>query len=481
VHSAPRIGKLSDTMPRFSRRSFLTASAALVAAPAVRVQAATPDVDVAIIGAGAAGIAAARRIAAAKRSYRLIEASPRIGGRCATDTKTFGVPFDLGAHWIYNPGSNPLLAAVSRSGLDITAAPRAQGLRVGPRPARDGELEAFLAAQVRAQRALVDAGKGKADVPAQRALPKDLGVWQPTIEFMFGPYAFGKELGSVSAFDVARTAERESAAFCRQGYGAVLERLAGDLTVQLSNPVSMISWVYGQGVTVETPRGDLYARTVILTVSTNVLASDKIEFIPPLPKRQLDAAGKLSLGSLNHIALDMPGNPLGLQRDDIVFEQANSPRTAALLANIGGTGLHVVEVGGTFGRELAAKGEAAMSDFAAEWVSGAFGTNAKRAIKRSAATRWDAEPFALGAISVATPGAADARKTLAGEPLGGRVWFAGEALHETQWGTVNGAWESGNRAAEAVLRKLGALKEDGGEKPARRNQKNSRRRRNEDD
>lgn len=468
-------------MSRLSRRSFLAASAALVAAPAVRVEAASPDVDVAIIGAGAAGIAAARRIAAAKRSYRLIEASARIGGRCATDSKTFGVPFDLGAHWIYNPDSNPLLVAVSRSGLDITAAPRAQALRVGPRPARDSELEAFLAAQVRSQRALVDAGKAKADMPAQRALPKDLGPWLPAIEFMLGPYAFGKELSAVSAFELARASERENAAFCRQGYGAVLARLAADLTVQLSNPVSMISWVYGQGVTVETPRGDLYARTVILTVSTNVLASDKIEFIPPLPKRQLDAAGKLALGSLNHIALDMPGNPLGLQRDDVVFEQANGPRTAALLANIGGTGLHAVEVGGTFGRELAAKGEAAMVDFATEWVSGAFGTNAKRAIKRSMATRWDADPFALGAMSAPSPGAADARKALATEPLGGRVWFAGEALHETQWGTVNGAWESGNRAAEAVLRKLGGAKDDADDKPARRKQKSSRRRRNEDE
>jgi monoamine oxidase len=464
-------------MPRVSRRSFLAASAALIAAPAVRVEAAAPDVDVAIVGAGAAGIAAARRIAAAKRSYRLIEASSRIGGRCAVDGRTFGIPFDLGAHWIYNPDSNPLLAAAPKTGLDIYAAPRAQAMRIGPRAARDSELENFLATQVRAQRALAEAGKGKVDVPAQRALPKDLGPWQPAIEFMFGPYAYGKDLAALSAFELARAAERENAAFCRQGYGAVLAQLASGLSVQLSNPVSMISWVYGQGVTIETPKGDLSARTVILTVSTGVLASDAIEFIPPLPKRQLDAANKLSLGSLNHIALDMPGNPLALQRDDVVFEQSKGPRTAALLANIGGTGLHVVEVGGTFGRELAAKGEAAMTDFAAEWIGGAFGANAKRAIKRSAATRWDADPLTLGAMSTPSPGASEARKALSAEPLGGRVWFAGEALHETQWGTVNGAWESGVRAAEAALRKLGVAKDDGDEKPARRKPKSSHRRR----
>jgi monoamine oxidase len=54
------------------------------------------------------------------------------------------------------------------------------------------------------------------------------------------------------------------------------------------------------------------------------------------------------------------------------------------------------------------------------------------------------------------------------EPLGGRVFFAGEAVHETQWGTVNGAWESGTRAAEAALRKLGALSDSGDDKPAKR-------------
>ena len=82
-------------------------------------------------------------------------------------------------------------------------------------------------------------------------------------------------------------------------------------------------------------------------------------------------------------------------------------------------------------------------------------------------------------MSVAGPGNSDARKVLM-ESIGGRVWFAGEALHETQWGTVTGAWESGTRAAEAVLRKFGALNEFGGEKPAKANAKRKRRRRGDD-
>jgi hypothetical protein len=76
-------------------------------------------------------------------------------------------------------------------------------------------------------------------------------------------------------------------------------------------------------------------------------------------------------------------------------------------------------------------------------------------------------------MSVAAPGSADARKILA-EPLAGRVWLAGEALHETQWGTVNGAWDSGQRTAEAALRQLGALKPPDEEKPSQRSRKRRR-------
>jgi monoamine oxidase len=383
-------------MSPLSRRSFLASAAALAASPALGAVGGSGEVDVVIVGAGAAGIAAARRVAAANRRFTLIEAADRIGGRCATDTKIFGVPYDLGAHWIHNPDNNPL-----------------------------------------------------------------------------AKLATGKDLNEISAFDLARAVDRDSAAFCRQGYGALLAKLAAGLPVQLSTPVDAVFW--GSKLAVDTPKGNILARAVIITVPTNVLTADKIEFMPPLPKRQLDAASKLALGSYDHIALDMPGNPLGLQKDDMVFEQASGTRTAALLANVSGTSLHLVDVAGAFGRELAAKGEPAMVDFAGEWLSSLFGSNAKRAIKKSHVTRWNENPFALGAMSAAGPGNADARKVLM-EPLGGKIWFAGEALHDSQWGTVGGAWESGTRAAEAVLRKFGALGEASDDKPSKASTKRKRRR-----
>jgi monoamine oxidase len=451
VHADGPPGNLSDTMPRLSRRSFLAASAALMTSPAFAAKPAGEDADVIVVGAGAAGIAAARRLAAEKIRVVVFEAADRIGGRCSTDTATFGVPFDLGAHWIHNPDGNPLVAGGTPPGMETTPAPRWQSVRIGPRAARDAELEVFLAAQVRAQRALHEPAKAKGDVAAERLLPNDLGVWKPALEFMFGPYATSRDLADISAADVVRTAERTGEAFCRQGYGALLAKLAAGLNIKLSSPVSMIAW--GRSTVLETPESLWYPRAVILTSSTNVLAGDDIEFIPPLPKNVRAAITNLPLGSLDHIALDIPGNPLALQKDDLVFEQATSNKTAALLANVSGTSLHVVSVGGAFGRELSAKGEAAMLDFAVTWLSSAFDTNVKRFIKKSRVTRWNAQDYVLGAMSAAGPGHAESRKVLA-EPLG-RVWLAGEALHDTQWGTVNGAWESGTRVAEAVLRHLG--------------------------
>jgi monoamine oxidase len=78
----------------------------------------------------------------------------------------------------------------------------------------------------------------------------------------------------------------------------------------------------------------------------------------------------------------------------------------------------------------------------------------KSSVKRRHAMRWNNEPWVLGAASAAVPGGQSARKVLM-EPLAGRVFFAGEAVHETLWGTVGGAWDSGERAADAVVKMFG--------------------------
>ncbi len=186
------------------------------------------------------------------------------------------------------------------------------------------------------------------------------------------------------------------------------------------------------------------------------MLSGKIKFAPDLPKRQQDAASKLMLGSYDHIALELPDNPLGLSRDDVVIEQSADNQTAMLLANAGGSALCQIDVGGSFGADLSAKGQAAMVSFATDWLTKLFGADATKNLKRSTATRWNDVPYIQGAIASASPGGQSSRKILM--ELVGSLLFAGDAVHETQGGTVGGAWESGERAADAALRKIGALK-----------------------
>src|SRR3954471_2544851 len=443
-----------------ARRDFLLASAAAAAAAALGRPAWTAplprEADIVVIGAGAAGIAAARRIMAANRKVIVLEASGQIGGRCLTDSTTFDVPFDRGARWIHNPDSNPMIKLARGAGLDVVPAPLGQKIRIGRRNARAGEVEELLATLVRANRAIDDASRGKGDVSCASVLPKDLGDWAATVEFLLGANATGKDLKELSALDKIRAQDRSAALACRQGLGTLIAKLGDGVPVSLATPATRIAWS-GRDITVETQAGKIVARAAIVTVSSDVLISGALKFAPELPKRTLDAASKVSLGSYDHIVLQLQGNPLGLSRDDVVIEQAKDLKTAFMIANMGGTSLCSIDVAVSSGPDLSAQGEAAMVAFAVEWLAKLFGSDVAKTVKKSSATRWNAAPFALGAMSAASPGGQPSRKILM-EPLGS-LFLAGEAAHETLWGTLDGAWESGERAAEAALRKIGAIKD----------------------
>jgi len=456
-------------MKRLTRRSFLAASAAFGAGPAFGAPRQRPapkpeetaepprsgKVDIVVVGAGAAGIAAARRLSASRGlKFVVLEATGEVGGRCITDNKTFEIPFDRGAHWIYAADINPLVRLGAQTGLEIYPAPPGQRLRIGRRYAREGELEDFLATLVRTNNAMAIAARGRADMSADKALPKDLGEWRQTIEFATGPFTCGKDLNEVSAVDLARAVHRDNNSYCRQGLGTLLAKLLPADVLLTDTPVNRIMY-WGRGpVEVQSNRTLFTARAVIVTASTNVLTSGKIDFQPNLPKGYLDALRKLKLGSYDHIALELPGNPLGLRPDELTFEKSENRQTASIFGNVLGSTVCVVDVAGSFGRELSAKGERAMIDFALTWLGELYGTDMKSIVKRTAATRWNESPWVMGAISSAEPGAHPSRKALT-ESLRGRVFLAGEATHETLWGTVGGAWESGERAAEAALRALG--------------------------
>src|SRR5262249_57641619 len=112
-----------------------------------------------------------------------------------------------------------------QAGLSVYTAPPGQRIRIGRRYAREGEMEDFLAGLVRTNTAISDAAR-KSDIACAQVLPKDLGDWRSTIEFVLGPYNCGKELSELSTIDLARSVERANSPFSPHGFRALLANLA---------------------------------------------------------------------------------------------------------------------------------------------------------------------------------------------------------------------------------------------------------------
>jgi monoamine oxidase len=445
-----------------TRRGAIAGLASALSAPALAGLRSDPDFDVLIVGAGAAGIAAARRLAGSKFKFGVLEASDRRGGRCFTDATTFGMPYDRGACLLHLPARSSLAAQAARSGAELYPDPELLQFRIRGRKAFDRgleevrskiDLEQFYAERVRCYGAIASAAAGKDDVSCTDALPADLGDWRKTLEFFLGPYRCGAELKELSAKEYATSFDRGPAQLCRQGAGSLISKLALGLPVKFFSPVQQIDWS-DRVVALETASGTLTARAVIVTASTALVAAGRIKFKPNLPAPQVRAFETLKLGSYDRVAIEFTGTLAGLDGNEVVFEKVGDGKPAALLANLHGTRLAVLSLCGKTAADLSAEGEKAMLDFAIDWVTGVFGANAKKAIVRTHATSWNKQMWTLGAFSTAVPGAQGARK-LAAEPLGERVWFAGEALSPSYWGTVGGAWQDGERAADAVVARLG--------------------------
>ena len=449
---------LLSTVSRFNRRSFLLGSGtlALMPASAMRALGQVPTsgaADVVIIGAGAAGLAAARRIAATGSSYALLEASGRVGGRAVTDHGLFGMPFDLGAFRLHGGRANTVTALGFEAGADLTPAPRAARLVVEGREANDAQYEDFVAALRRGVRIVAAAGDAGRDLPASRLLP-DLGSFGASVNFVMGPYTCAKDLDEVSAVDFSRAEEREDDMICRTGVGDLVASLAAPVKVQFETEVHTID-LRARLVRIGTNRGTLTCRAVILAFPPSLILAGKVRILPGLSARYRGAVERVTLGAYDHIAFLLPGNPLRLQDDERVHVKASGPRTFCLVGRMGGSDLHMLEVGGRFAADLAAGPPEAGAVFVQEAMTREFGAAVAARVGKVHHTRWTREPLALGAFSCALPGAGNLRRAFT-EVVSGRLMFAGEHASETAWGTVHGAWASGERAAVQALRVIGA-------------------------
>lgn len=445
-----------------NRRHFLAAaSAALLPTPAL-AQAGASDVDFVIIGGGAAGIAAARRVAEAKRSYVLLEAGPRLGGRARTES-AFGLKVDLGAGG-FAGGDSTLGASALAAGQPLVPLPSGRRLFAEGREVRESAYDAFTATLGASRRDMLAAIEGGKDLAAAQALasapppakgiPGSGGPWAATVAQFLGPLSCGRTLAALSALDLARRDARPDDMTSPFGVGALMEALGAWVNVQRDAPVTLITnGGRFHSVTVRGQRTPIRARAIVLAVPAPVLAAGAIRFNPVLPTRLVTALRAIPAGYLEQVAFRLAGNPLGLQPNETVLAKANVSAPALLRGRINGGELHVLTFGDAAARAIAEKGAEAALPLAQAWLRANF-PGAETAVSEVVASRWGQDPLIRGALSPALPGQGAQRRVFA-DTVQNRIFLAGDYVPETGWGTLAGAWVSGEEAAGRALRLFG--------------------------
>jgi monoamine oxidase len=405
--------------------------------------------DIVIIGAGAAGLAAARRLQDKGASFRLLEAKPHIGGRVVTDSVTLGAPIDLGAHWLHSPSLNPLTPLVDRYLFHVKHG--AEDFRV----ARGGAILAGVAhdecfAYVEDGFAKIDAvADGEHDCPVADLFPFR-GKWHDFFEANFVAKQ-GVPSDQASALDFARYVWEGDDWPVLDGFGALIARHAQGIPVELETPATRIAWGGKTGVTVDTPRGTIEARAAIVAVSTGVLASEVIRFAPSLPDWKLEAIDDLPLGSCNKVALGFTRNPFGDLDTVMLMPDLGPDQSVELVVREGGRNVVTTMFNGPHAKALATEGARAMADYALTQLAAIFGSDVKACVTdRLVVADWDHDPWVRGCYAAARVGRYQARAALA-RPVDGRLFFAGEAAHDRYMGDVHGAHLSGEAAADAAL------------------------------
>ena len=398
-----------------------------------------------MVGAGAAGLAAAKTLRRAGRSFVVLEARDRIGGRAYTDD-TLGAPFDAGAHYIHWAERNPwkkiaeeLKVPLEEDGAFGMPLVFANGVRLAEderarRRGAFGRVWRALEAGVSADRSFAEAVKG--------APPEIVGAAGGITQF-----SLGEDPERVSIADYEQLWSGDDYAV-PSGYGALVARWGADVPVRLSTPVEAVRWD-GKGVAIETAVGTLRAAAAIVTVPVGVLKAGGIRFAPALPAPLQEALDGLGMGAYTKIALRIDRRRIEPLEASDYIEIVEGGAVSFEFWPFG-RDLCLVLLGGDHARRLCEAGERAAVDFATGRLAGMAGGHVRAAVTGGRLAGWWTDPYARGSYSVARPGRVAARQALR-QPVGGRIFLAGEASAGGGAMTLGGATLDGQRAARAVI------------------------------
>lgn len=450
---------------RISRRKLRkmveAASGAHVATPMGRTRCdALSRVKVLVIGAGIAGLGAAKSLTNQGANVTVLEANSRIGGRIVTDW-SMGAPFEIGAGWIHGPESaNPIRAladAVNAQFLvtndESLALYNETGNKLDQKRVHKTErcwekVHAYIESTYEwgDKRNLVQA----IDDYNKRYLKDPAIVWAFSA---FTEFNKGGPIEDLSAplFDWDKEFETTDV-ILTTGYDKMLTPLADGLEISLSHTVENVTYGKSKGVTVTTNKGQFIADYCICTVPLGVLKENSISFNPPLPKSYIKSIDRLGFGSVTKIALKF----------DTAFWDTETQYFGIITQPKGRWNYWMnyrtfsdenILLGFSFGTY------AMIADQMTEQQMTADAMDALRQVWKDKVrepvevltTHWSKDPLALGTYTYPRPKNRPGDFDDLSNSVKGRLFLAGEHTIFDYAGTTHGAFMTGLRAAELVI------------------------------
>jgi monoamine oxidase len=404
------------------------------------------SIDVAVIGAGAAGLGAAHALKRAGLSFVVLEARDRAGGRGHTIAAAPGITFDLGCGWLHSADENAFvgIAEQLKFEIDKTLPPWRDRIVVDKAfPAK--ERADFIRSLDEFFERIEQAAKGGIDHPANLYLEPG-NRWNPMIDAV-SSYINGCETDRLSILDFDAYEDSNINWRVRRGYGTLMAAYGASLPLVFNCDVTLIDHS-AKRLRIETSQGTLAAGKAIITVPTNLIAEGALRFHPALPEK-IDAATNLPLGLADKVMLALD--------DAEKLPVDGNLRGATMRAEMGTYHLRpfgqpCVEgfFGGRFAQALEDAGDGAFAAQAIDEVVSFLGNDFRRKLTPLKESRWAHDRFARGSYSHARPGHANKRAVLAA-PVDDRLFFAGEATSPNFFSTAHGAHDSGERAAREVM------------------------------
>lgn len=423
-----------------------------------------------MIGAGIAGLAAARDLVVDGYDVAVLEARERIGGRIWTSHE-LGVPADLGASWIHGFEDNPIARlarrhaiAIIRTNISSVTPARYRSMVLYDEGGRrlDGaetaEMSEMMADYLEFVASKQKDGVEMSMLEVEEAFATSQGYdadRRQRLTFIARTYLEHEWAGPRG--DVSLLEHDKGLGFAGhdrvfpEGYAQITERLAEGIEILLGHEVKQIDHS-GARVDVLTSRGSFTAKHVLVTVPLGVLQAGRIAFNPPLPKAKRDAIRQMRMGVFNKVFLKF--DSVFWDRDDELIGYIGTQDEAwpeiVNFHKIAGLPVLLAFSAGTAGEKNELRSDQELVACLMACLREMYGASVPEP-SGHLVTRWNQDPFSLGSYSYVPVGSRQSLRRQIGMPVAGRVFFAGEATSQFFPSTVHGAFLSGVRAAYEIM------------------------------